>query len=1760
MLFNCLWDTGADISLIALTDLQYFNPIPDIGSLSFPIKCTDFRGNALQKDANQCDKEPLVRFFVVLQARVNHRKFHFPFHCYDGPLSQVILGADFMFASGISPHLRTSRLVYLRELLPVSATTDFSSLPPASLEVDPELACFRYIQQLQNPRGIQGVPVVCALKAPELPADLTIELLPDDPKNFAKPRRCIDGYDLADCEHLLYPVQEYILLPGEEKLISASTKFFKLRKGFRYAFLSLSRPPFYDVSLSPKWDPSEAGQGEHSMQFRLSSSLGVTLYPTVPFAIVQRIFNPSDLTCSVALLDPQSALPESTRTLSGSATSLPSSNSSFPEFSTFKPQPYRDYPFPDELGEWPMVPDWTPEEIKAAEPEYDKWVTHEDNHIYLTPRPNVKLVNDHPSLSKGQRVLISKMIADLPLGMWSTEDPEKLPGVPMTDIAIRVHLINDRPIAVKIRRMSPAESEAATREINKWVVMGIYEQTQSAYRCNVIFVEKKGTKEVRMCINFVPLNNITVKDKYPLPNMDSLLSFIAESEYLTSTDIRLGFHNFYIHPDDRHKLAFATAEGHWQPTRLPFGWCNGPSIFMRQMNITHWNMHQAVLMFLDDAILRTPPGTKNLKQHIMQFCVVAANDHRRGLIYETRKAQVACQKIKLLGFTVDGEGIAPSWKNTLFPSLLARNHTTVASLQSTIGSLQWLRRFVPSFSSIIQPLFTQLRRGMKSGNHAIEFTPECVQAIKTIESYITAVPKLHHSHANQDKNIYLVIGASAFSASIYQFNPSIKNASNQLVAFWSKTWPLSVDSYSAPEKYALAIREILKFYAYLLVGVPTISFYTSNAIFTAIVQDQSQWSTRMQRFLAGSVQHNCVYRLSQDSRCSELQQLMQHVPEESETITAYNATALQTLISQQPFGVDFNSEKILNLPMAFIDGACSKVAKDLVEGGWACFWRKGSLYNASGSCLFPPFTNNRSEMEALLHCIEIRQGMKKANEPWIAVSDSAYLCDIINLHQKNWQEIAQPNPQNPKQLLRVIVNSQGMEVLNCDLWLKVFDALKQTKVHITHVVRKFTEQADQLAKGVLKQRKQLLNTLNCPDTDIPMREAHINAYVELPSDNESSVPFSMREALTEEFEEAISEENDNDAEMEGEALDAASPEDNDPFEGEEFDLFVDSEEEDEPSPDIDLSRPDFYNHLDPAIRLPAWEKNMISTKELTQHLPARFKLEEPHLNEFGMIMCALPTSQVQDTFCSLIINHLKGSPNLLPQEIDRTLHRYSLESVTNTLMILTHSKQKRFVVPQVLQEPIIAFFHRAAAFGAHNSSDPTLLHIQRYFWWEGLSRQVKSYCQSCTTCIASKKPTGKLPGYLTPAPLPPGPWYKVHCDTIRGLPKSNHIQNVLVLQCSYSKFILTAPMSSISATSTISSLTTWFTIFGAPQIFVADRGGEFHSAAVIAFLKLWGVKPRFSAAYNPQANGQAEAAVKIVSRRLYSVLYEYHRDRPPPYEYKSWVAYLPYVTMSYNCSPNKITGFSPYEIIYGRPASFPLPNPELNIPVNTAEKLWDYMLQVRSSIAAAQKIITDKLTNRREQIKRMFDRFRSPLTIDEGDYVFVYYAPTMKHQKLHPRAYGPFPVIHVSRLAGTQEPVGVTVNIGSAEQPLLKRFARGRVHPFRYLHRDINWNRFKDYAERCHQENHPDSDEVIDEVINNQALDLSTTNAVSAISLSSVFEWAPVDWEDHSTVAPLLQYINAYDARQLYEPIYSITGHLGNCVVPVPLCHQYNDC
>ncbi|GFW58883.1 retrovirus-related Pol polyprotein from transposon 17.6 [Trichonephila clavipes] len=156
-------------------------------------------------------------------------------------------------------------------------------------------------------------------------------------------------------------------------------------------------------------------------------------------------------------------------------------------------------------------------------------------------------------------------------------------GEPTPFIEHRINTRNHLPVAVPPYRMNPSKKEILKQEIDRLLSEGIIEECESPYASPVVLIPKpNGT--FRLCIDYRKLNEITVADTYPLPRMDDLLHQAKLTPFMSTLDLRAGYHEVKVHVEDQDKAAFVCPFGTYRFLRMPYGLRNAPATFQRLMN------------------------------------------------------------------------------------------------------------------------------------------------------------------------------------------------------------------------------------------------------------------------------------------------------------------------------------------------------------------------------------------------------------------------------------------------------------------------------------------------------------------------------------------------------------------------------------------------------------------------------------------------------------------------------------------------------------------------------------------------------------------------------------------------------------------------------------------------------------------------------------------------------------------------------------------------------------------------------------------------------------------------------------------------------------------------------------------------------------------------------------------------------------------------------------------------------------------------
>jgi len=233
--------------------------------------------------------------------------------------------------------------------------------------------------------------------------------------------------------------------------------------------------------------------------------------------------------------------------------------------------------------------------------------------------------------------------------------PEELPGIPQErEVEFCIDLVpGTAPISKAPYRMAPAELKELKTQLQDLIDKGFIRPSVSPWGAPVLFVKKKDGS-MRLCIDYRELNKVTIKNKYPLPRIEDLFDQLKGASVFSKIDLRSGYHQIPVKPEDIPKTAFRTRYGHYEFEVMPFGLTNAPAIFMDQMNRTfHHLLDVCVVVFIDD-ILVYSKGEQEHAQHLrMVLDILRAQKWYAKL----SKCEFWLKEVAFLGHVINAEGV-----------------------------------------------------------------------------------------------------------------------------------------------------------------------------------------------------------------------------------------------------------------------------------------------------------------------------------------------------------------------------------------------------------------------------------------------------------------------------------------------------------------------------------------------------------------------------------------------------------------------------------------------------------------------------------------------------------------------------------------------------------------------------------------------------------------------------------------------------------------------------------------------------------------------------------------------------------------------------------------------------------------------------------------------------------------------------------------------------------------------------------------------
>lgn len=211
------------------------------------------------------------------------------------------------------------------------------------------------------------------------------------------------------------------------------------------------------------------------------------------------------------------------------------------------------------------------------------------------------------------------------------------------------------PIKQPPRKIPLAKMQEVENEINDMLEKGIIETSNSPWSSPIVLVRKKDGS-IRFCIDYRKLNDLTLKDSYPIPRIDTTLDALSGSKWFSTIDLKSGYWQVKMAPEDKPKTAFSIPRGgHWQFLNMPFGLCNAGATFERLMEKVLSNLSWNICMvYLDDIIILS----KTFEEHIENLRQVFERLKSANLKMNLKKCCILQKQVSFLGHVVSENGIS----------------------------------------------------------------------------------------------------------------------------------------------------------------------------------------------------------------------------------------------------------------------------------------------------------------------------------------------------------------------------------------------------------------------------------------------------------------------------------------------------------------------------------------------------------------------------------------------------------------------------------------------------------------------------------------------------------------------------------------------------------------------------------------------------------------------------------------------------------------------------------------------------------------------------------------------------------------------------------------------------------------------------------------------------------------------------------------------------------------------------------------------
>ncbi|KAI4890447.1 hypothetical protein NFI96_003606 [Prochilodus magdalenae] len=390
--------------------------------------------------------------------------------------------------------------------------------------------------------------------------------------------------------------------------------------------------------------------------------------------------------------------------------------------------------------------------------------------------------------------------------VFSRDRAHVLPPHREYDCAINL-LPGTTPPRGRLFSLSAPEKAAMEEYIREALANGFIQPSTSPAGAGFFFVGKKdGT--LRPCIDYRGLNAITIKDRYPLPLMNTAFEALQHAAIFTKLDLRSAYNLIRIRQGDEWKTAFITPSGHYEYRVMPFGLMNAPAVFQRFINeVLREALDRYAYVYLDDILI----FSRTREEHVGHVRRVLQLLLESRLYVKLEKSEFHVPRVSFLGFIVSKGTLAMDPAKIRAVQDWPRP-SSLKEVQRFLGFANFFRRFIRNFSAVAAPL-TALT-GKTSGR--FRWTVEAQQAFEELTRCLTTAPVLQLP----DPRAPFIVEVDASDVGVGAVLSQRSGIPNKLhpCAFYSHRLTPAERNYDVGDRELLAIKLALEEWRHWLEG------------------------------------------------------------------------------------------------------------------------------------------------------------------------------------------------------------------------------------------------------------------------------------------------------------------------------------------------------------------------------------------------------------------------------------------------------------------------------------------------------------------------------------------------------------------------------------------------------------------------------------------------------------------------------------------------------------------------------------------------------------------------------------------------------------------------------------------------------------------------------------------------------------------------------------------------------------------------------